>query len=388
MSLKRIDLVSAHAQIMGYTDSLRHLPKELLDLPKPFKSGLVLTDPSDPRYQHIAAFRKRIGETLHRAAAALKEAGESDNSVDTIKILVTTIGTYLTAYGLRSKAFAAAQSAYSSLSSSKRIYDSQRKHHRGVYMAALSVHSQNRLSSLAYYRVRSGLDDQLIIDMLDFCLSPFVRVRRSAQSTLDSISRLYRGTWVLCFPTLFDALQPGTDPDRMKGALYVLRYNGVGIGRICRDWRQLVQLAECLLNAHHENKASVQALVHKATEELISGMKEPNSHLINVHVEQVDAAALAIAEAIRYKPDADLVKRTNEGVLSLFKEQDDNYDMFIDRVIAITQKPQMNWRYQLQASRFLYNLLRRDRPSDERLVKYFLGGILNPHPRIRDYGLV
>jgi proteasome activator subunit 4 len=174
----------------------------------------------------------------------------------------------------------------------------------------------------------------------------------------------------------------------MKGALYVLRYNGVGIGRIARDWRQIVQLTECLLNAHHENKASVQALVTKATEELISGMKQPVSHLVDVQVDKVDAAVEALTGAIRYKPSAELVQRLNQGVRGVIEEQDREYDIFVDRVIAISQKPQLNWRYQLQASRFLFNVIRRDRPTDERFVKYFTGGILNPHPKIRDYGIL
>lgn len=367
---------------------LRYLPQELLALPKPFKCGFLLTDPTDPRYQHVAAFRARVGETLHKAASALRDAAGSDNSVESIKLLVTTISTYLTAYGIRSRAFSDSQNAYTGMAASKKLYESQRKHHRQVFMAAANVHAQNRLSSVSYYRSRSALDDKLIINMLDFCLSPFVRIRRQAQGSLENLSKLYRGTWVLCFPTLFDALQSGTDPDRMKGALYVLRYNGVGIGRIARDWRQLVELAECLLNAHHENKASVQALVHKAIDELISGMKEPNSHLIDVAMDKVDAAAMSMEQIIRYKPDPDLIQRLHEGIKGVVAKQDEQWDIFVDRVIGIAQNPQLNWRYQLAASRFLLAAARRDRPTDVRMAKFFVQGMINPHPRIRDFGTV
>lgn len=320
----------------------------------------------------------------------MRDAGESDNSVETVKSLVTVIGTYLTAYGIRSKQYSNAQAAYSGMQSTKSLYESQRKYHRTVFMAAASVHNQNRLSSMAYYRSRSDLDDRLITNMLDFCLSPFTRIRRSAQGQLEAIARIYRGTWVLCCDTLFQALQPGTDPDRMKGALYVLRNNPVGIARIARSWTegQIVRLAECLLNAHHENKASVQALVAKATEELIVSMKEPTSYLTEFQVEAVDLAVDQLTEAIRYKPDLALVARLHDSIRNVKVVQDQQWNIFVDRVMALAANPQLNWRYSLAASRLLYVVIRRDRPSDPRLSKFFAQGMTNAHPRIRDYGHV
>lgn len=360
----------------------------MLALPPPFKSGLVLTEWEDKRYQQVHGFRTRVGETLHRAASVMRDAGESDNSVETVKFLVTTIGTLLTAYGIRSKQFSNAQNAYTGMMASKKLYESQRKHHRSIFMAAASVHHQNRLTTLAYYRVRSELDDKLIGNMLDFCLSPFTRIRRSAQSTLDTIAKVYRGTWVLCFPELFNALQPGTDPDRMKGALYVLRYNHVGITRIARDWRQLVELTTCLLSAHHENKASVQALVAKATDELISKLKEPTSFDSDVRTEKVDEAAKRLAASLTIKTSTDVVERLHAGLTDKTKQQDQEWDKFVDQVIGIAKSPALNWRYVLSASRFLLGATRRDRPTDERLARFFAENVQNPHPRIRDFGTV
>ncbi|OCF42973.1 proteasome activator subunit 4 [Kwoniella heveanensis CBS 569] len=365
-----------------------YLPEDTLQLLPPYKSGLILTNPDDPRYQHVSVFRTRVGEALHRAASAMRNAGQSDNSVDTVKLLVTTIGTYLTAYGVRSKQFSAAQSAYTGMMATKKMYESQRKHHRSIFLAAASVHHQNRLTTLAYYRVRSELDDKLIVNMLDFCLSPFVRVRRSSQSTLDTIAKLYRGTWILCFPTLFDALKPGTDPDIMKGALYVLRYNHMGLHRIAKDWRQLLQLTECLLGAHHENKASVQALVAKATDELVTRIKEPVSFDMDIRTEKIHAAADDLVTMLSHKPNAKSVEQIHQGTIDRLSHQDQQWDIFVDRVLQIAAIPGLNWRYVLSASRFLLSVMRRDRPTDLRLAKFFMGNVQNPHPRIRDYGTV
>ena len=360
----------------------------MLQLPKPYKSGLLLTRDDDPRYEHVLPIPQRMGEALHRAASAMRDAGESDNSVETVRLLVSTIGTLLTAYGIRSKQFSNAQNAYSAIMGSKKMYDGQRKHHRSIFMAAASVHHQNRLTTLAYYRVRSALDDKLIGNMLDFTLSPFTRIRRSSQNTLETIAKVYRGTWILCFPTLFDALQPGSDPDRMKGALYVLRYNHVGLSRIARDWHQLLELAECLLGAHHENKASVQSLVAKATEELISHVKEPTSFNLEVGLSGVDKAANALAMGIKLEPNQGLVDRLHESNLDRLVQQDEEWSHFVDRIIEIAEDTTLNWRYSLWALKLLYAVMRRDKPVDVRLAKLFARNMRNPHPRIRDYGIL
>nr|XP_019049698.1 proteasome activator subunit 4 [Kwoniella bestiolae CBS 10118]OCF28628.1 proteasome activator subunit 4 [Kwoniella bestiolae CBS 10118] len=381
-------IAEIEARKTGGAKAPSFLPQEILKLPPPYKSGLILTNPDDPRYQHVADFRTRVGETLHRAATAMRTAGQSDNSVDTVKLLVTTIGTYLTAYGVRSKQFSSAQNAYTGMMATKKMYESQRKHHRSIFLAAASVHHQNRLTTLAYYRVRSELDDKLIVNILDFCLSPFVRVRRSSQSTLDTIAKLYRGTWILCFPTLFDALQPGTDPDIMKGALYVLRYNHMGLHRIAKDWRQLLQLTQCLLGAHHENKASVQALVSKATDELIQRIKEPTSFDMDIRTEKIHAAANDLAGILSIKPDQGIIDKIHQGTVDRLTHQDEQWDIFVDKVLEIANSPGLNWRYVLSASRFLLSVMRRDKPTDGRLAGFFMGNVQNPHPRIRDYGTV
>lgn len=371
--------------------NISYMPDEILELLPPYKSSMILTDPNDPRHKHIQSFLQRVGETLHQAASAARNVGESDNSVESVKSLVTTIGTYLTSYGLRNKQFGNAQTAYSSMQSTKRMYDGQRKHHRSIFMGAVTIHHQNRLSSMNYYRVRSNLDDRLILNMLEFSLSPFTRIRRSAQAYLELIARIYRGTWVLCFPTLFDALQQGTDPDRMKGALYVLRYNAVGISRIGRtlNWYQghLVRLVECLLSAHHETKASIQALVTKSIEELLGSMREPTSAIVEYRVEGVDKTIDSMVEVLRYKPDADLITRFNSNIRKVKAAQDEQWDILVDRVIAIASQPQLNWRYVLSASRILLQVQRRDRPTDVRMAKFHSQAMSNAHPKLRDYAI-
>ena len=325
---------------------------------------------------------------LNRAATATRDAGESDNSVETIRFLVSAMGTLLTVYGMRSKAFSTAQSTYSALLASKKLSDSQRKQHRSVFQTAASVHNQRRLVSLGYDRVRSELDDRLISNLLEFCLSPFTRIRKSAQNVLDSVTKRYKGSWVLCYPALLDALQPGTDPDRMKGAIYVLRYNSVGIQGICRDWRKLPALTKSLLDAHHQNKESIQKLVAKATEELLGLVQEPTSFIGDVKVEGLDKATDAVVSLLHTKLDASVVAKIVDAKKTRIAHQDEQWNTYIDQLLDVAKNTTLNWRYNSSATRFLYAMIRRDRPTDVRLAEFFGENAQNPHPRLRDLAVL
>jgi proteasome activator subunit 4 len=175
----------------------------------------------------------------------------------------------------------------------------------------------------------------------------------------------------------------------MKGALYVLRYNAVGIVHLGRKWTPggLVRIVESLLNAHHENKASIQALVTKSLEELLAVIKQPTTSLIKYRLEDVDKAADSLVEAIRFKPDSALIERLHNSLLKVKTVQDEQWDILVDRVIAIASEPQLNWRYVQAASRILLHVARRDRPVDVRMAKFHAQSLLNPLPRLRDYAV-
>lgn len=53
----------------------------------------------------------------------------------------------------------------------------------------------------------SALDDQLIRDIAECCMSKYVNIRRAAQKALESITHLYDGARTLLLPTFFEALK-------------------------------------------------------------------------------------------------------------------------------------------------------------------------------------
>jgi proteasome activator subunit 4 len=98
------------------------------------------------------------------------------------------------------------------------------------------------------------------------------------------------------------------------------------------------------------------------------------------------AADDVLAQLTLHTPSADLIKRISAGEDARLAHQNQQYDILLDNVIAKTHESSLNWRYHQAATRFLYSMTRRDRPTDSRLLGYFLSNVSNAHPRIRDYG--
>lgn len=363
------------------------LPQEIREAPPTFKTGFPLNDPKDPRYQQVLQFRQRVGDVLVRAASVMKEAGESDNSVEAVRRLVHAIGDYLTIMGVKGKHFNATQSAYLGLVESKKLVGRQKLFHRNIVQLGATVHNQKRLTVVRQDRTRSAMDDQLIERLVDFCLSPFVRVRKNAQSLLNNVVLLYVNCSGLLFPKLFDALKPGTDPDLMKGALYTIRTNSDGLPRISRDWRRLPELVMSLLNAHHENKASVQSLVSRAMEELLSRVKEPANFGMDYGTSAADEACESLANGlISVQPSDTLAAALRHAVKAERDLMDDRWSPLVDNVIGVAKDPALNWRYHHMAGRFLASMLRRDQPTDIRLAKFFAELVQVDHPKMRECG--
>lgn len=351
-----------------------------------YKAGFLLTDPKDPRYQRVMHFRERAAQMLHKASVMMRTAGD-DNSVDSVKLLVATIGSYLFSYGMRHKKFQSATSAYENLQASKRLYEGQRKAHRSVHLGAIQVHHSNRLMYASYSRPRSAQDDELIRDLLEFGLSPFLRVRRRAQSLLSSVNSTYLESTVLFPDVLLDALKPGTDPDRMKGALYIVRSCMLHYTRLVRDWEGMSKVVEALLGAHHETKTSIQTLVNKTLDDLTRLAHECQSFRMIYRVEGAEKAADEVAKELTlFKPDEEFVARIEKGDEERLAARDKEYEATVDLILSKTQDPTLSWRYQLAAARLLYVIVRRDRPTDPRLIEYFLSICQSTHPRLRDYG--
>lgn len=145
------------------------------------------------------------------------------------------------------------------------MWPRQKENSRQVFLKRAQAYHAGRIYLHSLYRRRSALDDLLLEALVELSLSPYTRVRRydsqfiiittsmvnpkrgsrHAQAVLHNacgvrlISSIFRSNLLInmqyylrstryCLPMLLRALDKGSDPDRMKGALYVLWNKGIG----------------------------------------------------------------------------------------------------------------------------------------------------------------
>lgn len=195
------------------------------EFPRP-KTSFVLSDPKDPRYQTVIQLRNRFGTLLHRAFVALtQEPADKDaaDAVDASIQLVRALDIYLLEYAVSRDTLAAQKKFFTMTRDLIRTHPKQRNFPRLVWIKRATLYHYGRMHQHAYYRERSALDDQLMLDLVELSLSPYTRLRKHAQSTLISTSTYYRRGWRLTLPRIMEALERETakgkdaDPDRQKG---------------------------------------------------------------------------------------------------------------------------------------------------------------------------
>lgn len=71
-------------------DALSDEATQLLADAQVCKGGHVFTDPTDPRYQEIQAYRERVARLLHQAVLRLSDQG-NDDAIDCVKSVISTI---------------------------------------------------------------------------------------------------------------------------------------------------------------------------------------------------------------------------------------------------------------------------------------------------------
>lgn len=75
-------------------------------------AGFALEDPNDPRYRKVIAHRERFGQTIHRAALALRQAREGEDHIDAVIGVSKAIDVYLLEYAMTRGTFDSMQKTW------------------------------------------------------------------------------------------------------------------------------------------------------------------------------------------------------------------------------------------------------------------------------------
>ncbi|KAH8919753.1 hypothetical protein BT69DRAFT_1352911 [Atractiella rhizophila] len=368
----------------GVTDMWLQEPEFVERVPA-FACGINITDPSDPRHTYMLKLRERYGETLHNAIDAFKSHGVED-SIDCVRLLISSIKSILIDYPCDRSTYGHMQRYFDFTKNLCKNWKGQQLYPRAVWIRrALYYHSaRQRIYSLA--RPRSQLEDQLILDLGELSLSPYLKVRLSSQRALDSVTIYYDGSRALLYDTLFDALKPGNDHDRMKGALYVL-----GSKLFCNlgivDWRFAPKYITSLLGCHHQERPSVQSLAKGIIHDFIIRLGEPSSLRSSVSSSGVQTAANELEKHTRYGEDKGLIERISGTRAKRVEHRDQAYLDLIPELLKFAQEPGRHWRYRLAAIRFIRTLIRRDMPLNPGTAAFMVNQMVSDIPTIRAHSL-
>ncbi|KAH8100456.1 ARM repeat-containing protein [Cristinia sonorae] len=348
-------------------------------------AGFALEDPNDPRYQKVVTHRQHFGAVIHRAAIALRQGREGEDHIDAVIGVSKAIDVYLLEYAMTRGTFDSMQKTFAQTRELSRMWPRQKDNTRAVFLKRAQVYHSGRVYLDALYRRRSEFDDLMLEDLIELSLSPYTRVRRHAQAVLQNACGYYLRSTRFCLPYLFRELGKGVDPDRMKGALYVLWNKGIAAYALA-DATFSGQYLTTLLGCQHQEKPSIQKLVGGVVQDALSHLAEEGVHTtaFTESTDRLDQTLKWVAGEFSPKlVDNDLLSQSVAKSPARIVQRNRVWQTTVSEILEIALRPATHWRYVQFAARFLYGLLRRDVAPPPEMAKFFIDMSISPHPTIR-----
>ncbi|KAI0762664.1 ARM repeat-containing protein [Fomes fomentarius] len=358
---------------------------ELLVTPLDVKAGFVLTDSSSPQYQRAIAHRARFGTIIHRASNVLRQESEVEDHIDAVIGVSRAIDVYLLEYAMTRSNFESLTKAYRQARDANRVWPKQKENSRVVFLKRAQVYNAGRLYMHALYRRRDALDDQLLEDLIEMSLSQYTRVRRHAQAVLQNACGYFVRSTRFTLPYLFRVLEKNADPDRMKGALYIMWNKGTAaysLADINFHGQYLLSLLEC----QDQEKPTVQKLVASVAQDALVYLNEESCHT-DAFTEEIPGVLQSLEDLKQEFSssivDNALLQAAAAKCPARVALKTQRYAETVNAILAVAERPTTHWRYVQFAIRFLYGLLRRDQAPPPSLAAFFLRQSISPHTTIR-----
>lgn len=365
--------------------STSHVPAAFINAPLPFKNGTPLHDPESDNYKQLMAHRARFGQILHKAVDVFRR-DDTDSSIDSIRLTVRSIGILIGKYGVEAKSYSNMWKGHSYLEKQVRSWKAQKSLPRSLWIRKMEIYHANRHRLNAQRRVRSDLDDLLIKDLVMLSISTFVKIRKSAQSALRPLCATYEGLVPMVIPIVLPSLSAGTDPDVMKGALYVLNFTSF-LTFALDDSRFLTPYLMALLKSQHQEKPTVQSVVGNLLDDAIDMMREPSTLMMGQRCGAGAQSTLTMlaADLPDSSLDLELRQALAAGVVASRDERNQVYHELIPQLLGICQDPATHWKYTVTTARLIRHLLRRDVATSAAVAGYFMSKIPDPQPALRSH---
>jgi proteasome activator subunit 4 len=347
--------------------------------------GYPLKDPQDPRYIKLMDYRKRFINFLLRSSRLLREQGE-ENTVDAITTVISSFRTYLLENGSAdAEDWGYLRNHFNDERNVARAHAGQTEWPRALWVLKARYYQSTRMRSNNMERIRTKIEDAIIDELVELSMYIYATVRSPAQNLLAKVTEVYDGVRKRVLPQIFRSLAPGTDDDRMKGALYVLNYSAFGKYAVTEP-SQLPHFIKYMFGCQSNEKPSIQNVVATIAENSLSNLVEPCHTVYQTNSEPLRIAAeelyLTVPEKLR---DRQVIQRNAKNCRNREEIVRNYYREAMDALVEIGNAKSTHWRYNIVALRLLRVLVRRDTENSGPQMEYLLSKAIDDHPSMRYY---
>jgi proteasome activator subunit 4 len=352
------------------SDVLNEIPEMIAHI-EPILSGFCLNDRTDPRHQYMTSLRRRFGQFLHKASVSLMERGEA-NTVDAVYTLIKAMRAYFLAYGDSQDSYYVNESQYNTEKDVACLFGGQKQWPRSVLVRRARYYHSARLRWNALERRKGPLEDTLIRDLGEWSLWHYAVIREASQSLLDSVSVNYDGVRKLVLPKLYASLAVGTENDRMKGALWTFCFSSF-IKYTIAEYTLVPELLKNIFACQHNEKPSIQSRITTLFDYGLISLVEPNFLVYEMPTPHIEAVVRLIqAHTPPTKADLAITEKCRLMRLKRLELNSAALEACVKDVLQVAASSNTHWRYAVVATRCLRTLVRRDRPINPEMFKFFL----------------
>ena len=333
--------------------------------------GMAAITPSDPRFTCVMAFRERVGTLLQRVSEVVLTL--SADHVDAMKQVVRALRTYLVPHSAHTEEVQGLAKSVAFFRTIGRRWAKQQRFPRILWIRRAMLYHVTRQRLQYLYLGRTACDNALILWLERLCTSHYVPVRRIAQTTLESVCTMYRGTRWLCLPSLLEHLSPTASDEQVKGALYVLAAKSFQrtIVRNLRFTRPVLRALFCLQS---RSRPSIQKLVRSILSDLASKLVDPamfKAYFPLPSLHDVASTFMTVPQRTE-TPRMAWLQKANASVAALQRD-----------MLELLKSPKTHWAFAQLAMRVLRAVLSRDQPVQPAIAEHVARLAISDDPGMR-----
>eukprot|EP00842_Homolaphlyctis_polyrhiza_P006684 jgi/Hompol1/7016/HPOL_005157-RA len=346
----------------------------------PMYSGEIYADPSSPKFQYWTEQETVITTLLHEAFITVNQHRADD--VEATHAIISCIQTLITYHGVPSNEYESGHRMYKYVKASYKLSPDQTAFPRMLQVQRAHLTHLGRLKHACSQRPCTDGLRLLIHDLAEASLSLYTVVRKQAQSALGSALNRMPAVRIQIFPVIMRIIEDAAagknvEPERIKGALYVMR-SSMFLGLVISHWRYTNAFLSILVRAQHEDKPTVLELIHKTYVDFLK-------NFTSVSLTPVKPSSDLFAMTDGLVLDQTRISTLAELEQHKFASAAVHYNDLIHSLVNFANDNTAHWRFAAMAANLLDTLIRNDQPITSQLMLFTISNTINEHPILRKH---